>query len=332
MRTSGSRSTPGTLPYGLANVCDEVLDIGGGCVAAFRLTMKFACISETRAPPIRVAPSSPHDSMSRAAWSPGGLRNTLPAFDSPSGCVATRRASNSLECACVQPAVSPGGKTEPGGSRRRRSVRFAVTLPDGPIADTKVALASCSAPGDRRVRSTSTLRTNVPPRLCATVAAGIHRERTADGPGNAGHEFRTRRSPRWPLQTAQASGTGESCVRANHSVNERAIAAAWVVHQDGGTAQAGVTHQQIAAQADRRVSGSSGGKLRRPNAREIGCGPPEHKGRLRRATRVPARVTVQAARCGSSVPRKATNQAGLGHHHSCAKPWQKRRRSNLRPS
>src|SRR5262249_53231775 len=50
------------------------------------LTMKFACFSDTRAPP-RSRPFRPQDSMRRAAWSPGGLRNTLPAFGSDSGCV-----------------------------------------------------------------------------------------------------------------------------------------------------------------------------------------------------------------------------------------------------
>src|SRR5258708_29275081 len=61
----------------------------------FGLTMKFACFSEIRAPPISW-PLSPQASTRRAAWSPGGLRNTEPAFGSSSGCSAMRCASSSL--------------------------------------------------------------------------------------------------------------------------------------------------------------------------------------------------------------------------------------------
>jgi hypothetical protein len=42
-------------------------------------TMKFACFGDTCAPPM-VKPFRPHASMSRAAWSPSGLRKTLPAL------------------------------------------------------------------------------------------------------------------------------------------------------------------------------------------------------------------------------------------------------------
>jgi len=57
--------------------------------------MKLACFSDTRAPP-RARPFSPQDSISRAAWSPGGLRNTLPALGNESGCEAMRFSSSSL--------------------------------------------------------------------------------------------------------------------------------------------------------------------------------------------------------------------------------------------
>jgi len=53
--------------------------------------MKFACRVLTLAVPIR-SPLSPAASISRPAWSPGGLRKTLPAFWSASGWVATRCA------------------------------------------------------------------------------------------------------------------------------------------------------------------------------------------------------------------------------------------------
>ena len=53
--------------------------------------MKFACFSDTCAPPIRV-PFKPAASIRRAAWSPGGLRNTEPALGKSSGWVATRSA------------------------------------------------------------------------------------------------------------------------------------------------------------------------------------------------------------------------------------------------
>ena len=68
--------------------------------------MKLACFSETRAPP-RSKPFRPQDSIRRAAWSLGGLRNTLPALGSDSGCVAMRRASSSFMMA-REVAPSPG--------------------------------------------------------------------------------------------------------------------------------------------------------------------------------------------------------------------------------
>ena len=87
--------------------------------------MKFACISDTRAPPIAY-PLRPQASMRRAAWSPGGLRNTLPAFGIASGCDAMRRASSSLMRARAF-AASPGGnrnhaavKTPSGGAPSAR--------------------------------------------------------------------------------------------------------------------------------------------------------------------------------------------------------------------
>ena len=58
-------------------------------VALFAFTMKFECFVETCAPPM-VKPFRPLASIRRAAWSSGGLRKTLPAFGSFSGCDATR--------------------------------------------------------------------------------------------------------------------------------------------------------------------------------------------------------------------------------------------------
>ena len=55
---------------------------------------KLLCSSDTCAPPIAI-PFNPAASISRAAWSSGGLRNTEPAFGSCSGWLAMRFSSSS---------------------------------------------------------------------------------------------------------------------------------------------------------------------------------------------------------------------------------------------
>src|SRR5262249_8665294 len=60
------------------------------------LTMKLACFSDTRAPP-RSSFFSPLDWIRRAAVLPSeGLRNTLPAFGSCSGCELRRLDSSAF--------------------------------------------------------------------------------------------------------------------------------------------------------------------------------------------------------------------------------------------
>ena len=76
-------------------------------VAGPVFTMKLACFGDTCAPPM-VKPFRPHASMSRAAWSPSGLRKTLPALGWLSGWVATRRARSSRMRAMAA-ALSPAG-------------------------------------------------------------------------------------------------------------------------------------------------------------------------------------------------------------------------------
>src|SRR6185312_1752154 len=106
-RTSGSSSAP-VRACTADCTCSISCSMSAARARRSGLTMKFAWRSETRAPPI-AWPLSPHDSMSRAAWSPGGLRNTLPAFGNDSGCVAMRRASSDLISARAV-ATSPCGK------------------------------------------------------------------------------------------------------------------------------------------------------------------------------------------------------------------------------
>src|SRR6185503_7233887 len=94
IRTSGTSSTPFVsrtvlLTSRISHSMSAALAAPSG------LTMKLACFSDTRAPP-RASALRPQDSMRRAAWSPGGLRNTLPALGSCNGCEAMRLASNSL--------------------------------------------------------------------------------------------------------------------------------------------------------------------------------------------------------------------------------------------
>ena len=58
-------------------------------VAPPRLTIQFACSVEICAPP-RIVPFRPTESMSRPAWSPGGLVKTLPQLGWLSGWVRLR--------------------------------------------------------------------------------------------------------------------------------------------------------------------------------------------------------------------------------------------------
>src|SRR6185312_6201369 len=107
MRTSGSRSTP-VFARTVSRTCAISASMSAARARRAGLTMKLACFIDTSAPPI-AWPLRPQLSMSRAAWSPGGLRNTLPALGSDSGCVAMRLPSSALMSvrAC---AVSPNAK------------------------------------------------------------------------------------------------------------------------------------------------------------------------------------------------------------------------------
>ena len=71
IRTSGSRSTPVFCAARSRARARSAPRCPPRCAAPFGLTMKFACFSDTRAPPT-LKPLSPHDSISRAAWSPAG--------------------------------------------------------------------------------------------------------------------------------------------------------------------------------------------------------------------------------------------------------------------
>ena len=85
------------------------------------LTMKFACFSETTAPPMR-SPFRPAASISRPAESPGGLRKTLPADGSPSGWCACRQRRMSSSRALIGVRV---GLLEAERRRRRTTSRGA---------------------------------------------------------------------------------------------------------------------------------------------------------------------------------------------------------------
>ncbi len=118
MRTSGSSSTPNRAST-VARTWAISASMSAARARAPGLTMKFACISDTLAPPI-VCPLRPAASIRRAAWSPSGLRNTLPALGSDSGCDAIRFESSSLMRARAFVA-SPGGKL----------IHTAVKMPSG---------------------------------------------------------------------------------------------------------------------------------------------------------------------------------------------------------
>src|SRR5439155_1449989 len=87
-RISGSSSTPRR-----ACTRSRVTSISAStsaAVASARFTMKFACVAEISAPPIRL-PLSPTSSMSRPATSPGGFFHTQPAEASASGRFSDQR-------------------------------------------------------------------------------------------------------------------------------------------------------------------------------------------------------------------------------------------------
>ena len=127
--------------------------------------MKFACLSDTLAPPI-CRPLSPACSMRRPAKSPGGLRNTEPQLGNPSGCAALRRASSSLiasielDSSCSKRNVPP----------RNHSVAGPAHASDS-RSRTRRAAARERRRGDR---SSSTLSTCVhvsPPNAPAFIAS-----------------------------------------------------------------------------------------------------------------------------------------------------------------
>ncbi len=74
-------------------------------------TMKFACTSDTRAPPIR-KPLNPSPSMILPADSPGGFLKIQPALLTPTGWVFFR----SLNCLSMSPRMAAGSSSS---SRRR---------------------------------------------------------------------------------------------------------------------------------------------------------------------------------------------------------------------
>ena len=121
--------------------------------------MKFACFSEMIAPPI-TRPLRPHSSISFAAYVPGGLRKTEPAFGSPSGWLAMRRerffhlaarlravAAGQRENRCDEPLFQ---RTSAGASDLDRLIAH-----HGPIAD---AVMGSSALVQFAWRSTVTTR------------------------------------------------------------------------------------------------------------------------------------------------------------------------------
>ncbi len=84
-RTSGTSFTPctrSTVAWTWRTSASR-----SAAVASPSLRMKFACLSETAAPPIR-NPLSPARSISSAAWPPGGFVNTEPQLQAPIGWLA----------------------------------------------------------------------------------------------------------------------------------------------------------------------------------------------------------------------------------------------------
>ena len=165
--------------------------------------MKLACFVETCAPPT-VKPLSPHDSISRAAWSPGGLRKTLPALGRLSGCVATRRSSSAFMRA-IAVAPSPGAnakvpRDEPLLARR--------ALHDVPVADLVVRRGAHAQqsrrdrPSSRRPRCPTSRRRSsrrswrAPRRPCPGCRPATRRPRSRGARRSGRDAGRERRRPR----------------------------------------------------------------------------------------------------------------------------------------
>ena len=164
---------------------------------------KLACLSDTTAPPTR-RPLSPAASMSRPAESPGGLRNTEPAFGAARLVLASpahdlgrparsqaagssRVATNSAATTTSRrPARSSAGSR--GRDRRRRAARVAGWLPPSRRSTTQAAAQDLDG--------------------LAAVPAGVHPHRPADRARDARRRTRARQAAgRRPARRAPGSGT-----------------------------------------------------------------------------------------------------------------------------
>ena len=123
-------------------------------VPRWSLTMKFACFSDTAAPPIRV-PFSPAASIRRPAESPGGLRNTLPADGIPSGWWVRRHVRISSRLAAIA-AGSAGVRwkvasiTSSGGAPSGDVLEAAVAVGEPEVRDVERALRAVRGQHARR--------------------------------------------------------------------------------------------------------------------------------------------------------------------------------------
>ena len=165
--------------------CSISASMSAALAAPLGLTMKFACFSETRAPP------------TRAALEPAGL-------DQPRGVVARRIAEHAARvgqrqrlasrCACASSSLivsrdAVAVARAASGTTPRRTIRRRAAPSQRARGDSRSSYSSRRAHRAARRRDRWSRRAHDVPGLAA-VAAGVHRERAADRAGNAGEELR----------------------------------------------------------------------------------------------------------------------------------------------
>ena len=259
----------------------------------------------------RVKPLSPHDSMSRAAWSPGGLRKTLPALgwlERLGGhalheqrlharhrrrLVARRRRRRSRRDEPLLAAARAGARAG-SRSRSRRAVRVRSDAARG---------RSCApTPRGSRSRRRSSRRSSRAPRRPFPGTPAIH----------------SAPAPPWRATKRARCGAGTPAPATKPSFGPSGAggpdAGERVVREDHGAVEAAVAHEQVAAQARRRAPA-------RPPAARRGtpAGPRGPRAGRRRAPgrpRASSRASPSARRGGARRAGPAARRVGVAHVHA----------------
>ena len=203
-------------------------------------TKKFACFSETTAPPMR-SPLQPAASMSRPAASPGGFVNTDPAFWPPGWCSRRQRTISSMRVAASRRVVGVAREGR-GQHHRPRPERRP------PVAEARARHGDLVQRRRRRGRTTRAWsRTSVG---VGAVAPGVHADRAAHRAGDARRRTRGRRAPPRSL-AGRAPGAQPRRPRRRGPPGRRRRAARTSPPSVTATpVEAGVGHEQVRASTD----------------------------------------------------------------------------------